>query len=300
MMFVTAGLGGGTGTGAAPVVAEIGKELGTLTVAVVTKPFGFEGTVRGRQADQGIDALHDVVDTLITIPNDRLLQMVGKTTSLTDAFKLADEVLLNAVQGISDLITVHGMINLDFADVRAIMNEMGMALMGTGRARDENRAVTAARSAINNPLLEDVSIQGARGVLINVTGPPDMTLYEVNEAASLVREEAHEDANIIFGSVIQEGLDDEIRVTVIATGLSDPSRTRRRVEAPESIVDNVTPLRPPLREEASPETLTEATLPSELDAARLPPEPREDDFMSPFNDELDVPAFIRRSRNDAS
>jgi cell division protein FtsZ len=298
MVFITAGLGGGTGTGGAPIVADVAKESGSLTVAVVTKPFSFEGSVRRRQADQGIDALHDVVDTLITIPNDRLLQMVGKSTAMTDAFRIADEVLLNAVQGISDLITVHGMINLDFADVRAIMNEMGMALMGTGTARDDKRAVNAAQAAIRNPLIEDISIEGARGVLINVTGGPDMTLHEVNEAASLVRDEAHEEANIIFGSVIDEGMGDALRVTVIATGLTDPQRIRHRERA-EAEADNVTHLRPPLREEASPETLMDATLPAELEPGGRPAEMQEDGFVSPFNDELDVPAFIRRHKNEA-
>jgi cell division protein FtsZ len=300
MVFITAGLGGGTGTGGAPIVAEVAKETGSLTVAVVTKPFTFEGSVRRRQAEQGIDALHDVVDTLITIPNDRLLQMVGKSTAMTDAFRIADEVLLNAVQGISDLITVHGMINLDFADVRAIMNEMGMALMGTGTARDDKRAVNAAQAAIRNPLIEDVSIEGARGVLINVTGGPDMTLHEVNEAASLVRDEAHEDANIIFGSVIDEGMGDAMRVTVIATGLTDPQRIRRPDPADRE-ADNVTPLRPPLREEASPETLMDATLPAEMEAGVRPAGAGAQDeaFMSPFNDEFDVPAFLRRHKNEA-
>ena len=282
MVFVTAGQGGGTGTGGCPIVAEVAKEVGALTVAVVTKPFGFEGAVRLRQAEQGIDALHDVVDTLITIPNDRLLQMVGKGTALTDAFRLADDVLLNAVQGISDLITVHGMINLDFADVRTIMNEMGMALMGTGRACGENRATVAAQSAISNPLLEDLSISGSRGVLINITGGPDMTLFEVNEAATLVREEADPNANIIFGSVIQDDLGDEIRVTVIATGLSDP--TRRRREGPS--YDNVMPIRPPQRSEAR-EAVSEGSLPTAS---------ADEAFLSPFEEEYDVPAFIRRSR----
>ncbi len=207
MVFITAGFGGGTGTGGAPVVAEVAKEVGALTIAVVTKPFLFEGSVRSRQAEEGIDVLHDVVDTLITIPNDRLLQMVPKNTSLLEAFELADEVLLNAVQGISDLITVHGMINLDFADVRSVMNEMGMALMGTGRASGENRATLASQAAISNPLLEELSIEGAHGILINITGGPDMTLHEIHESAMLVREQAHADANIIFGSVVQKGME---------------------------------------------------------------------------------------------
>ena len=204
MVFVTAGLGGGTGTGAAPVVAEVAREIGALTVGVVTKPFAFEGRVRQKHAEKGLDALHRVVDTVITIPNQRLLALAGKNTAMQDAFELADEVLFNAVRGISDLITIHGLINLDFADVRTIMNEMGVALMGTGAAQGEERALEAARSAISSPLLEDLSIDGAHGVLINITGGPDMTLFEVNEASSLIQEAAHEDANIIFGAVIYE------------------------------------------------------------------------------------------------
>jgi cell division protein FtsZ len=289
MVFVTCGLGGGTGTGGAPIVAQVAKEAGALTVAVVTKPFTFEGAVRRRQAEEGIDALHDVVDTLITIPNDRLLQMVTRATALTEAFKLVDEVLVNAVRGISDLITVHGMINLDFADVRAVMNEMGMALMGSGRARGENRAVVAAQAAISNPLLEELSIRGARGVLINITGGSDMTLHEVHEAASLVREQAHEDANIIFGSVVHESAVDEIRVTVIATGLEDRERIRRLRPEPVQL-GNVTPLRPPARDEVAPLPL-EAEPPVSAQGGS-------GDFISPFPDELDVPAFIRRGRQE--
>ncbi|MCP4007106.1 MAG: cell division protein FtsZ [bacterium] len=283
MVFVTAGMGGGTGTGAAPIIAEIAKELEALTVAVVTKPFLFEGAVRGRQAETGADALHDVVDTLITIPNDRLLAMAGKGTAMTDAFRMADDVLLNAVQGISDLITVHGMINLDFADVRTIMNEMGMALMGTGRGTGENRAVIAAQAAISNPLLEDVNIKGAHGVLINVTGGPDMTLHEVNEAMSLVREEAADDANIIFGSVVQDEMKDEVCVTVIATGLSDRRARSRAADRPS----NVTELHPQqqAREPENAEELAETT------QSAVGSEP---DFLSPFEEEFDVPAFIRR------
>ncbi len=221
MVFVTAGLGGGTGTGAAPIVAEVAREVGALTVAVVTKPFLFEGRVRQRHAERGLDELHRVVDTLITIPNQRLLAVAGKNTKMKDAFRLADDVLLGAVRGISDLITGHGLINLDFNDVRAIMNEMGMALMGSGVSKGETRATDAARSAISNPLLEDLSMEGARGVLINFTGGPDMTLHEVEEAAKLIQESSHEDANIIFGAVIDEAMEGEVRVTVIATGLDD-------------------------------------------------------------------------------
>lgn len=221
MVFVTAGMGGGTGTGSAPVIARIARELGALTVGVVTKPFQFEGRRRMAQAEEGLRELKNAVDTLITIPNQRLLSVASKNTSLKESFQKADDVLLQAVRGISELVTVHGLINLDFADVRSIMAEMGMAMMGAATASGENRAVEAAQRAISSPLLEDVSIKGARGLLINVTGGSDMALYEVNEAASLIQEEAHEDANIIFGAVIDEGMTDEIRVTVIATGFGD-------------------------------------------------------------------------------
>src|SRR6516164_3628064 len=221
MVFVTAGMGGGTGTGSAPVIARLAREGGALTVGVVTKPFLFEGRKRRSQADEGVRELKDAVDTLITIPNDRLLSVASRSTSLKEAFQKADDVLLQAVRGIAELVTVHGLINLDFADVRSVMADMGMAMMGTAYASGENRAVEAAHRAISSPLLEDLSIKGARGLLINVTGGPDMSLYEVHEAASLLQEEAHEDANIIFGAVIDEELKDEIRVTVIATGFGD-------------------------------------------------------------------------------
>jgi cell division protein FtsZ len=218
MVFITAGLGGGTGTGGAPILAEVAKEMGALTVAIVTKPFLFEGRKRMKQAEEGIVNLRMTADTLITIPNQRLLSISGKTMSLLEAFKKADEVLLHAAKGISDLIAFHGLINLDFADVRTIMSEMGMALMGTGVALGDNRAVEAAQKAISSPLLEDMSIEGAKGLLINVTGSSSMTLNEVNEASVLIQKEAHEDANIIFGAVIDEKMEEEIRVTVIATG----------------------------------------------------------------------------------
>jgi cell division protein FtsZ len=218
MVFITAGLGGGTGTGGAPIVAEVAKEMGALTVAIVTKPFLFEGKKRMKQAEEGVINLRMTADTLITIPNQRLLGISGKSMSLVEAFKKADEVLLHAAKGISDLIAFHGLINLDFADVRTIMSEMGMALMGTGIASGDNRAVEAAQKAISSPLLEDISIEGAKGLLINVTGNSSMSLNEVNEASVLIQKEAHEDANIIFGAVIDEKMGEEIRVTVIATG----------------------------------------------------------------------------------
>ncbi|HXJ36713.1 MAG TPA: cell division protein FtsZ [Candidatus Eisenbacteria bacterium] len=223
MVFVTAGMGGGTGTGAAPIVARIAKESGALTVGVVTKPFTFEGRQRGKQAEDGLRELKANVDTLIAIPNQRLLSVAGRNSSILETFRKADDVLLQAVRGIADLITVHGLINLDFADVRAIMSEMGMAMMGASLASGENRAIEAAQRAISSPLLEDVKIEGARGVLINITGGPDLTLHEVNEAATLIQEEADPDANIIFGAVIDESMGDEVRITVIATGFGEPA-----------------------------------------------------------------------------
>lgn len=220
MVFITAGMGGGTGTGAAPVIARIAKEAGALTVAVVTKPFAFEGKKRYRQGELGIEALKKEVDTLITIPNEKLLAISGKETPMLDTFKMADNILLQAVKGISDLITIPGLINLDFADVKTVMKETGMALMGTGAARGENRALEAAKLAISSPLLESVSISGATGILLNITGSSSMTLFEVNEASKLIQEEAHEEANIIFGAVIDDKMKDELRVTVIATGFN--------------------------------------------------------------------------------
>jgi len=221
MVFVTAGMGGGTGTGAAPIVAEIAKEIGALTVGVVTKPFNFEGRKRSQQAVTGACNLKEKVDTLITIPNDRLLQVVDKNTSINEAFRIADDVLRQGVQGISDLIAVPGLINLDFADVKTIMHNTGSALMGIGTAKGENRAVTAARNAISSPLLE-TSIEGAKGVLLNITGGAGLGLFEVNEAAEIIADAADPEANIIFGAVIDENLQDEIRVTVIATGFDQP------------------------------------------------------------------------------
>ena len=221
MVFVTAGMGGGTGTLGASVVAEVAREIGCLTVGVVTKPFLFEGKKKKKNAERGIEELKKTVDTLITIPNQRLLSIAGRNTSLIDTFKKADDILYQAVKGISDLIIFEGLVNVDFADVRAVMSEMGMAMMGAGSATGDNRAVEAAEKAISSPLLEDISIHGARGVLINITASPDVTLQEVNEAAELIQAEAHEDANIIWGMVIDPDLQDEVRVTVIATGFAD-------------------------------------------------------------------------------
>jgi cell division protein FtsZ len=218
MIFVTAGLGGGTGTGGAPVIAEIAKELGALTVAIVTKPFLFEGKKRQRAAEKGLEELKKYVDTLITIPNQRLLSISDRTMPLIESFKKVDEVVLNAAKSISDLITIPGLINLDFADVKTIMCEMGMAFMGLGIASGDNRAIEAAQRAVSSPLLEDISINGARGLLINITGGNNLTLHEVNDASTLIQEAAHEEANIIFGAVVDPTMEDEIRITVIATG----------------------------------------------------------------------------------
>src|SRR5215207_276906 len=226
MIFVTTGLGGGTGTGAAPVIASLASELGALTIAVVTKPFKFEGRKRAIQAEAGLEALRECVDTVITIPNERLLSIIDRKTPLTDAFTLADDVLRQAIQGISDLILVPGLINLDFADVKTIMSGMGVAMMGTGMAEGENRAMQAAQKAIASPLLEDSSVNGARGVIINVTGGPDLSLIEVNEASCVIQEAAHEDANIIFGAVVDPSLHGKVKITVIATGFDRRSATR--------------------------------------------------------------------------
>jgi len=285
MVFITAGLGGGTGTGAAPVVAALAKDLGILTVAVVTKPFTFEGKMRQRQADAGLEALRPVVDTLITIPNQRLLAVVDRGTPLMDAFKVADSVLQQAVQGISDLILVSGLINLDFADVRTIMAGMGIAMMGTGVGHGEHRAVDAAQKAIASPLLDDTSIEGAKGILINFTGGLDMSIHEVEEAARIVQEAAHEDANIIFGAVVDPSLSDELRITVIATGFMEKKDVLAAARAtPGKILE-----------------MPRATASGGAGAGasawrRRATEARIEGFepIDAANDDLDVPAFLRR------
>jgi cell division protein FtsZ len=278
MVFVTAGLGGGTGTGAAPVVAAIAKDLGILTVAVVTKPFHFEGRRRQQQAENGMHELRNVVDTLITIPNQRLLAVVDRGTPLVEAFKVADTVLLQAVQGISDLILVPGLINLDFADVRTIMSGMGMALMGAGTGKGQNRALDAAQKAVASPLLDETSIEGARGILINFTGGPDMAIHEVEEAAKIVQEAAHEEANIIFGAVIDESLQDEVRITVIATGFTE----RKLESSPSSTKVLELPPRP-----------SRAPAPGPSWRRRLS-DARAEGGEAPMEEDLDVPAFLRR------
>jgi cell division protein FtsZ len=237
MVFVTTGLGGGTGTGAAPVIASLASELGALTIAVVTKPFKFEGRKRQTQAERGLEALRDCVDTIITIPNERLLTIIERTTPLTDAFATADDVLRQAIQGISDLILVPGLINLDFADVKTIMAGMGLAMMGTGIAEGQDRAMEAARRAISSPLLEGASVNGSRGVIINVTGGPDLSLVEVSEASSIVQEAADEDANIIFGAVVDPALKGKVKITVIATGFGQQQVARPAMSGAQTPVD---------------------------------------------------------------
>lgn len=312
MVFVTAGLGGGTGTGAAPIVAQIAKECGALTIGVVTRPFTFEGGRRMQAAETGMDMLKEHADTLIVIPNDRLLQIVDKKASLSDAFRLADDVLRQGIQGISELITVPGLINLDFADVRAIMSEGGAALMAVGHAEGDDRARLAAEQAISSQLL-DITIDGARGVLFNVTGGPNMTLFEVNQAAAIIRETAHPDVNMIFGAVIDPNMGDEIRITVIATGFERASMPRRIVEQrpatntprqqPERQPSTTTSSRPqPERqqllqsipvEQRPYESISVNAVPSIPPASINPPEFK---AQPSYQEDLDIPTFLRNRR----
>jgi cell division protein FtsZ len=275
MVFVTSGMGGGTGTGACPIVSQVAKEVGSLTIGVVTRPFTFEGSRRIQTAEAGIAKLKEQSDTLIVIPNDRLLQIVDKRANLQDAFKMADDVLRQGVQGISELITVPGLINLDFADVRTIMSEGGAALMAVGTSKGEERAREAAEKAISSQLL-DITIDGARGILFNVTGGPDLTLFEVNQAAAIIKETAHPDVNLIFGAVIDQNMKDEIRITVIATGFERTGMPRHIIEPPKS------------RQEVRP------ARPSEL-VEPAPPSKSQQEFQPrTFNTEdLDIPTFLR-------
>ncbi len=295
MVFITTGLGGGTGTGAAPIIAELARESGALVVAVVTKPFPFEGRRRRLQAEEGLAALRKVVDTVITIPNEKLLHTVEKGTPLAEAFQMADDILRQAVQGISDLITVPGEINLDFADVKTIMSGMGMALMGTGIAEGEHRAVEAAQRAISSPLIEDTSIHGARGVLINITGGEDMTLHEVSEAANIIQEASDPDANIIFGTVIDRGMQGRVKVTVIATGFNGDDLRADRSPMTDSRQSR-RPLIPPSTDTPSTERQGRGFFrPGKSGDGDL--DPIDDGFMSNFGklkDDLDVPSFIRK------
>jgi cell division protein FtsZ len=286
MVFITAGLGGGTGTGGAPVIAEAAREVGALTVAIVTKPFHFEGKKRMKQAEEGLSNLKMTADALITIPNQRLLSISGKNMTLIEAFKKADEILFHASKGISDIIVGHGIINLDFADVRTIMSETGMALMGTGIASGENRSVEAAQKAISSPLLEDITIEGARGLLINITGGQNLTLNEINEATTLIQKEAHEEANIIWGMVIDETMSEEIRVTVIATGFGkaeEKSASRFKKAAPISFS---------IRENRDiPTFMRRVKVNERFDELKLaePPE-----FSVEDEDRFDIPTFLRK------
>jgi cell division protein FtsZ len=333
MIFVTTGLGGGTGTGAAPVIASLASELGALTVAVVTKPFKFEGRKRQIQAERGLEALRDCVDTIITIPNERLLTIIDRTTPLTEAFGTADDVLRQAIQGISDLILVSGLINLDFADVKTIMSGMGLAMMGTGIADGQDRAMEAARRAISSPLLEGASVNGARGVIINVTGGPDLSLIEVSEASSIVQEAADEDANIIFGAVVDPSLEGKVKITVIATGFDPHAAARPIASSAQTPVDmtpyadarpradaavntaasssrlsiarrplldlplassaRISPAAPPAMTMAAPTDSPHADPAADTDTLRTA-EPADSDADVDFGSVFDVPAFLRR------
>ena len=285
MVFVTAGMGGGTGTGAAPVVAQVAKESGALTIGVVTRPFTFEGMRRMQSAEQGIGKLKEHADTLIAIPNDRLLQIADKRASLQDAFRLADDVLHQGIQGISELITIPGLINLDFADVRAIMSEGGAALMAVGKGSGDERAKKAAEDAISSKLL-DITIDGARGVLFNVTGGPNMTLFEVNQAAAIIRETAHPDVNLIFGAVIDPNLGDDIRVTVIATGFERNSIPRRAFEKQTRTE--------PRRSEAASFARPSESVSVHADAQ--PGDAKQSTLPPVSKDDLDIPTFLRNRR----
>ncbi|MEX2291884.1 MAG: cell division protein FtsZ [Mycobacteriales bacterium] len=300
MVFVTAGEGGGTGTGGAPVVAAVARGLGALTIGVVTRPFSFEGRRRAQQAEEGIEALRAEVDTLIVIPNDRLLSISDRSVSVMDAFKSADQVLLSGVQGITDLITTPGLINLDFADVKAVMNGAGSALMGIGNARGDDRAAVAAEMAIASPLLE-ASMDGARGVLLNISGGSDLGLFEINEAAQLVADAAHPEANIIFGAVIDDALGDEVRVTVIAAGFDSGEPTPiRRVESrrprePEATPPPATPAAPTFNQRYNPGYNPSSTRSSPQPPPQRPtPQPSSPPRRTVvFEDDLDVPDFLK-------
>jgi cell division protein FtsZ len=291
MVFITAGMGGGTGTGGAPIIAKISRELGALTVAVVTKPFHFEGQRRLKQSEEGIRELRNSVDTLITIPNDRLISLATKKASFLEMLKKADDVLLYAVKGISDLITVPGLINLDFADVRTIMAEMGIALMGTGVASGENRAMEAAQKAISSPLLEDITISGARAVLMNITASSNLGFEEVNEASSLIQKEVHEDANIIWGTAIDDSMGDELRITVIATGI-DSREDRVPVELDK--------FRPPIQDSINKERSEDLEKPTFIRSGKVlervgPRRPAKTAEFYFDEEELEVPTFIRKA-----
>ena len=325
MVFIAAGMGGGTGTGAAPIIADVAQRLGALTVGVVTKPFLFEGNRRRKIADRGVEALKEAVDTLIVVPNNRLLQLADENTSMLDAFKMADQVLLNAVKGISDIITQQGIVNVDFADAISVMSDQGMALMGIGTGKGEGRAIQAAEKAILSPLLEDVSVDGAMGILVNVTGGKSLTLHEVNAAIELITKAAHEDANIIFGYVVDEKMEDEVSITVIATGFENAQRQSARSSEPAlsaaSISNAPAPAQTSSRdiptyirnswEKREPEVVAPVVPPKPTrPEVRIPVLAPVDEEAQTFHgypttvaksaplskeDEYDIPAFLRRS-----
>jgi cell division protein FtsZ len=328
MVFIAAGMGGGTGTGAAPIIADVARRLGALTVGVVTKPFLFEGNRRRKLAEKGVETLKQSVDTLIVVPNNRLLQLADEQTSMLDAFRMADQVLFNAVKGISDIITQQGIVNVDFADAISVMSDQGMALMGIGTATGEGRAIKAAQKAISSPLLEDVSVDGAMGILVNVTGGPSLTLHEVNAAIELITDAAHEDANIIFGYVVDTERDEEVSITVIATGFDTHRTQKKQEQAYGSMVqhNSLPPLvhasrdiptfirkgmgsrdtmapgvssypnlgtKPP--QPSSPAVRVPILAPIEDQDGALRPMHQEE---APKKDEYDIPAFLRRNNND--
>ncbi|MCK4560171.1 MAG: cell division protein FtsZ [Calditrichia bacterium] len=300
MVFVTCGMGGGTGTGATPVVAEIAKDLGALTVGIVTKPFAFEGSTRLKNAEKGIEEMRKCIDTLIVIPNDRVFSIIDRNTPAISAFKVIDSILLEATRCISDLINNHGYINLDFADIRTVMLGMGDALMGTGMATGEGRAIAAAEEAISSPLLDGVDINGALGVLINITGGSNLTLWEVNEAATIIQEAAGGKVNVIFGMVVDEALSEELRVTVIATGFNKEAKIKTQMEAPKSVPKNFEPVdfseldKPAFIRKHKNENKVDSGIPATTKPQKTSVYSIEDEDIPEAPDELDTPTFLRK------
>jgi cell division protein FtsZ len=300
MVFVTCGMGGGTGTGAAPVVAEIAKDLGALTVGIVTKPFSFEGSTRLKNAEKGIEEMRKCIDTLIVIPNDRIFSIIDKNTPAISAFKVIDSILLEATRSISDLINNHGYINLDFADIRTVMLGMGDALMGTGMATGEGRSTAAAEEAISSPLLDGVDINGALGVLINITGGSNLTLWEVNEAATIIQEAAGSKVNVIFGMVVDEALSEELRVTVIATGFNKEAKIKNQLESPKSVPKNFEPVdfseldKPAFIRKQKDEKKIDSEVPATTQPQKTSVYTMEDEDIPDVPDELDTPTFLRK------
>jgi len=300
MVFITCGMGGGTGTGAAPLIAEIAKDLGALTVGIVTQPFSFEGVTRQRNAQKGIDEMRKCIDTLIVIPNDRVFSLIERNTPAISAFKVIDSILLEATRSISDLINTHGYINLDFADIRTIMLGMGDALMGTGVASGENRAAQAAQEAISSPLLDGVNINGALGVLINITGGSNLTLWEVNDAASIIQEAAGEKVNVIFGMVVDDALSEELRVTVIATGFNKEAQIKTQLETPKAVPKSFDPMdfgeldKPTFLRKKAEESKPQSKIPAVARPQKTNVYSLEDEDIPDAPNELDTPTFLRK------